>query len=85
MPVYDFKCTICGKFKLNELTLSWEEKVLCCGEPMLREFPLTTNVYSFPSEGITLEHVGPKPVTFHSKSEMRRFAKDKNLELGALL
>ena len=84
MPVYDFTCEKCGLKVDNELTFTWEDVPECCGQKMKREFPTTVNVYAFPSEGITLEHVGPQPKTFHSKDEMRRFAKENDMELGAL-
>jgi hypothetical protein len=39
----------------------------------------------FPNGGIHLEHVSSTGKTFHSKGEMKTYAKENNLELGALL
>jgi len=51
---------------------------------MLQDFnnPTSDGVIFRP---VTLEHVGPTPVTFNSRKEMVDFAKKNKLELGALL
>jgi hypothetical protein len=41
--------------------------------------------YVFPADGIHLEHVSAQGKTFHSTKEMQSYAREKNLELGALL
>ena len=84
MPTYDFKCLICNK-RLNDVFQRMsDDSPECCGVSM-DTVPGLCSGYVFPAEGITLEHVAAQPVTFHSTDEMRRYAKDKNLELGALL
>jgi len=39
----------------------------------------------FPNGGIHLRNVSPEGKTFHSKKEMKNYARANDLELGALL
>jgi len=86
MPIYDYECN-CGAKKTDEFVTHWEKVVICdkCGGVMKRQFPLTFVPDQFPKDGIHLKHVCPEGKTFHSKSEMKRYARENNLELGALL
>ena len=86
MPVYDYNC-VCGANKHDEFVVHWDTKVKCdkCGDVMRREFPLRFVPDAFPKFGLHLKHVCPGGKTFHSKSEMKRYAKEHDLELGALL
>ncbi len=86
MPIYDYHCS-CGIEKKDEFVHSWDSLVLCskCGNAMTREFPLQFVVDTFPKGGIFLKHVCPEGKIFHSKTEMKRYAKKHKLELGALL
>lgn len=86
MPVYDYTC-VCGATIKDEFVTHWDVKVKCsnCGDLMRREFPLRFAIDQFPKDGIHLKHVCPEGKTFHSKSEMKRYAKEHDLELGALL
>jgi putative FmdB family regulatory protein len=85
MPVYDFVCDGCGEEKKDILTRSWDEEVKCekCGEVMRKKvgvfFPDI-----FPADGIFLRNVSAEGKRFMSKKEMRKYAKDNDLELGAL-
>ena len=56
-----------------------------CDKKMIRQFPLTWRPDAFPKFGVHLKHVCPEGKTFHSKSEMKQYARENNLELGALL
>jgi putative FmdB family regulatory protein len=85
MPVYDFSCKKCGT--VTELFVHrFDSSVTCsaCGLPM-KQIPAVPNIHTFPAEGIHLEHVSATGETFHSRNEMRAYAKLHNLELGALL
>jgi len=84
MPIYDFHCKRCGKKEFDTLQRMSDPKPKCCGISM-EVVPGLCSGYVFPAEGITLTNVEARPKTFHSTKEMRRYAKDKNLELGALL
>ncbi len=86
MPVYDYNC-VCGEVLKDEFVVSWESSVKCpkCGDIMRREFPLRFTPDPFPKFGLHLKHVCPEGKTFHSKSELKRYAKEHNLELAALL
>lgn len=84
MPIYDFKCPACGAIKKDVFTRSWEEIVMCeCGEEMSKipSFPVS---HVFPADGVFLEHVSPEGKLFHSKQEMREYAKEHDLEIGYL-
>ncbi len=83
MPIYDMIC-ICGLEKKDVFTRSWSEDIRCdCGKVM-RKRPSRFFPDVFPNGGIFLEHVSPSGETFYSKKEMRQYAKDNDLELGAL-
>lgn len=87
MPVYDYDCEACSITVKNEFVTSWDSIVKCpkCGDLMNRQFPLQFAIDQFPKDGIHLKHVCPEGKTFYSKSEMKRYAKEHDLELGALL
>ena len=86
MPIYDYKCPCCHAEKKDEFVTHWEAVIMCeCTNQMDRQFPLSFVPDVFPSEGLHLKHVCPQGKTFYSKSEMKRYAKEHNLELGALL
>ena len=86
MPVYDYECD-CGSKKKDEFVTHWEKIVVCddCGNEMTRQFPLTFVPKQFPKDGVFLKHVCPEGKRFHSETEMKRYARENNLELGALL
>ncbi len=87
MPIYDYECTVCDAKKTDEFVTHWDAKIRCpeCNSIMKRQFPLTFVPDSFPKFGLFLKHVEAQGKTFHSKSELKRYARDHNLELGALL
>lgn len=87
MPIYDYKCPSCKKVKKDILVTDRKEVIKCaqCHENMKRLFPNRFSNHTFPNGGIFLEHVSPTGKTFHSKQEMKDYAKKNNLELGALL
>lgn len=84
MPTYDFKCLECGEKLEDVFQRMSEDNPTCCGVKM-ETVPGLCSGYVFPAEGIYLEHVSATGKTFHSKQEMRNYAKENNLELGALL
>jgi len=85
MPIYDYSCE-CGKKKRDEFVHSWDTVIHCeCGKVMTRDFCIRFREHVFPAEGIHLKHVEPNGRTFFSKKEMIRYAREKDLELGALL
>jgi predicted nucleic acid-binding Zn ribbon protein len=84
MPIFDYRCDGCGKEKKDEFVAKWDEDVICsCGRTM-EKLPSLFHADVFPSEGLFLEHVSAEGKTFYSKAEMRQYAKDHDLELGAL-
>jgi hypothetical protein len=52
---------------------------------MTREFPCSARINVFPSQGIFLQNVSAEGKHFSTKRELKDFARDNNLELGALL
>ena len=87
MPAYTYICVGCLFKDEHVFVHNRDEEVNCeiCGSIMKRQFPLTFAGKTFPDEGLTLEHVEKNPVHFKSKTEMKAYARDNNLELGALL
>jgi len=84
MPIYDFICRDCSCTRLDVFTKAWDEEVKChCGKKM-EKLPSRFVADTFPSDGLFLEHVSPTGKRFHSKREMKQYAKDNDLELGAL-
>jgi len=83
MPIFDFKCSGCGRQVLDALIRKEEEIPVCCQNQMEK---IPARIHSgFPEFGITLENVAEKPVHFSSKRQMQDYARKNNLELGALL
>jgi transposase len=84
--LYDYVCSNCG-VTVEKLVDHIDDIVKCdkCKCDMSRCYPSSVNIDIFPTDGIHLEHVGPKGKTFYSKREMIKFANNNKLELGALL
>ena len=85
MPIFDYQCPRCNKTE-EHFVRKHDDLVQCpdCLVSMNR-LPAVPNMHLFPEEGIHLKHVCPGGKTFHSKNEMKKYAKENNLELGALL
>jgi len=84
MPIYDYVCEKCKKEKRDEFVKQWCTVVLCeCGNPMIKK-PSMFNPDTFPADGIFLEHVSAQGKRFYSKREMKDYAKEHDLQLGAL-
>ena len=85
MPIYDYKCE-CGEEKKDEFVFSWDTVITCdkCKKPMIKLFSGFRFPHTFPKNGIFLEHVSPEGKLFHSKKEMKDYAKKHDLQLGAL-
>ena len=85
MPIYKFKCPQCKRVDDDVFTKTWDEEHRCkaCNVAM-EKVPCSFSPDVFPAEGIFLEHVSPEGKTFYSKQEMRDYARDNDLELGAL-
>jgi len=86
MALYDYFCSNCDD-TWEEFVWSSSDPVFCekCGKQAKRSFPSVIHAHVFPPEGITLEHLPGGPVNFKGKTEMRAYAKEHDVELGALL
>lgn len=87
MPIYDFKCPNCGRKVLDQFMHSWKDDFKCvqCHTVMSRLVSSGVVADTFPADGVYLEHVSAEGKTFKTKTEMKNYAKDNNLELGYLL
>ncbi len=88
MPIFDYKCPGCAHIEEDFFVKSWDQIVLCkvgtCKKLKMEKLPSRFFADVFPNGGIFLEHVSSEGKTFHSKKEMRQYAKKHDLELGAL-
>jgi len=87
MPIYDFKCPHCNHIVRDKFTKSWDEEVKCprCRATLKKLISTGIAAIVFPADGVYLEHVSPKGKRFHSRKEMKKYAKEHDLELGYLL
>jgi putative FmdB family regulatory protein len=74
MPVYEFKCEVCGKAFSKFQSMREEHKAECCNKQSRRIFTPTafTDVYTGKYEPALRQYVG-------TKTERRRLMKEKNL------
>ncbi len=85
MPIYDFKCSVCGTKRKDVFTKSWEGKVFCPKDGKeMHKVPSMMVPHTFPADGIFLEHVSPEGKLFRSKQEMKDYAKKHDIEIGYL-
>lgn len=86
MPIFRYRCDRCGAVK-EQFVHSYQTPVVCepCNFGMRRLFSWGGRLDIFPTEGIFLKNVSPKGERFYSKSQMRAYAREHDLELGALL
>lgn len=84
MPIFDYACSACGAKKKDIFVRQWDDAIVCdCGMRM-DKVPSRFYADTFPADGIFLEHVSAEGKRFHSKKEMKQYAKDNDLQLGAL-
>ena len=91
MPIFDYKCPHCEVKRTDEFVHNYADAVKCvrCGARMVKLFS-GQNIKSGEMKrtdqlnGVYLEHVSANGETFHSKQEMRKYAKTNNLTLGYL-
>jgi putative FmdB family regulatory protein len=85
MPIYDYKCPNCGRKLKDKLVKNKDVSVKCvqCHEDMKRLVPKICP-HIFPADGIFFEHASPTGERFHSRKEMKEFAKKNDLEFDAL-
>lgn len=88
MPIYVFKCNRCKKV-FEEFFRRIEENpqgpVCAHCNFITKQIVAQPGRDIFPPEGVTLEHVEATPRHFKSYGEMKRYAKDHDMELGAVL
>lgn len=93
MPLYDFKCVKCDN--ITEVFCSYDDSINkppeCCETKMIRIITLTQkrlqqmSGITFPTNGLILEHLPGGPKHFKTQDQMRKYAIEHDLELGALL
>jgi len=85
MPVFDYQCPRC--LTTEERFVHRHDDLVQCTKCLIsmNKLACVPAIHTMPLEGIHLKHVCPGGKTFHSKNEMKAYAKKHNLELGALL
>jgi len=91
MPIFDFRCPECDNVEKDVFLKSWDSPWFCNNKinenlclHQMEKIPSRFLAAIFPNGGIFLEHVSPEGKTFYSKKEMREYATEHDLELGAL-
>ena len=90
MPIFDYRCPECDAILKDFFVKCWDAIVFCIHDdrheicPKMEKIPSRFFADIFPNGGIFLEHVSSEGKTFYSKREMRQYAKEHDLELGAL-
>lgn len=87
MPIFNYRCPECGNIQKDCFVKAWDQFVGCSlghSQVQMEKIPSRFMADIFPKDGIFLEHVSSEGKTFHSKKEMRQYAKEHDLELGAL-
>ena len=88
MPIFDYKCSKCGNVVRDVYVVRHDAAIacqLCDVHVVMDKLPAVPNMHLFPIDGIHLKHVCPGGKIFRSKNEMKQYARDNNVELGALL
>ncbi len=88
MPIYEFQCGRCKKIeeKFFKKIEESPEGPVCGSCNFIMKFVISQPGKDiFPFEGVTLEHVESTPKHFKSYSEMKKYAKEHDMELGAVL
>ena len=71
MPLYNYMCHVCDTTE-EEFVHNRDEEIFCetCGEKKHRQFPKKTGPinFSWPEDGVVLEHAGPTPVHLKTRS-----------------
>jgi putative FmdB family regulatory protein len=86
MPRFDYRCDTCDTVE-EEFVWRHDAVVICktCGAKKTKLFTGMPSIHVFPNGGIHLKNVCDGGHTFYSKNEMKRWAKEHNQELSALL
>ena len=79
-------CPSCAREWMGVNSEYWvSEPCDVCGSNMrLTGYTSSSLTIGWPEDGITMEHAGPEPVHFKSRSDAKRYAKENNVELGCL-
>jgi len=85
LPIFDYQCPKCDA--TEEHFVRKHDDLVQCSECFvsMSKMPAVPNMHLFPEGGIHLKHVCAGGKVFHSKNEMKKYAKEHDLELGALL
>ena len=87
MPIYDYKCPNCGRKLENQLvSVEKRDKVIKCIQchENIKRLVSCGIPQIFPNGGIFFEHASAKGETFHSKQEVRKFAKKNDMDFDIL-
>ena len=82
MPIFDFKCSKCGREVKDEFIHNESFIPVCCKNKMKKKIGIYH--FGFPEFGITLNNVADKPIHFDSRQKLIDYKRKHNLQLGAL-
>lgn len=78
MPLYDYKCGVCGKTDIDHMKKISAPAPICCSTPMVQMLGLPM-LDNFKPQ--FFEHLAPEPMFFESKRQLRRYCRDNNLTM----
>lgn len=77
MPLYDYKCVVCGKEVIDVFHRIDECGPVCCDTPMDKQISAAP-VHTFDSTRV-FEHLSINPMTFGSKRALKRYCRDNGM------
>jgi len=86
MPIYEYKCPSCNR-KISDLrSVDDRNKTTKCTQchAVMKCLVTRINPHIFPNGGIFFENASAKGERFHSKQEVREFAKKNDMQFDIL-
>lgn len=79
MPLHDYQCSLCNKMVVDHFKKVDDPAPTCCELPMYQVFVHSASVSIF-KEGM-FEHLGPDPMYFHNKKDLRKYCRENDLSM----
>lgn len=77
MPLYDFRCQVCGKHVEHYFGMNDKKELWCCEMPVKRLY--THNVPADLLYPYVSHNIGPEPIEVRSRTHKRQLLRENNL------